>query len=213
MSFKVSITGCAIVLAVSMAGQAFAESPYEMNRSGGVDATGGNTDGSLSGYRSSRFDELASLTAPSLEEIKEDVESLRTEVNNNYTATQNLYDQVNTAQATADTAQSSANQAKASADSAYSRANDAYSRANAAYNLASSANGRASSAHSLASQNKIVATSKWRSGRVESTASASPATSCRAPSGTRYLSRVWMDSGYHGRGGSDNYFWLCFYTR
>ena len=189
-------------LLVFASATANAESRYETTRSGGIDAAGSNGDSNLTGYRSSRFDQLASLTAPNLDELHEKVDTLRTTVNNNYT---NLHGLVSDAQSTADSAQATASTAKSRADSAYSRADSAYS-------LARSANSRASSAYSLASKSKVVATTKWRTGRYESTVGASASTSCRAPSGTRYLTRVWMDSGYGGRDGNDSYFWLCFYT-
>jgi len=78
-----------------------AESRFSMNRSGGVDATGGNTDGNLSGYSSRRFDELATLTAPTIDLSA--IEDRITNVQNDFNSTINnlessMNGQINTVQ-------------------------------------------------------------------------------------------------------------------
>jgi hypothetical protein len=78
-----------------------AESRFSMNRSGGVDATGGNTDGSLNGYSSRRFDELAALTAPTIDLSA--IEDRITNVQNDFNSTINnlessMNGQINTVQ-------------------------------------------------------------------------------------------------------------------
>jgi len=198
------VLGTALFLAVAST-TVVAETRYSPDRSGGVDAAGGNSDSNLNGYRSGTFEELANLTAPSLQQIQD-------QINSNNVSIQDLYDRVSAAQTTADAGVAGASSAMASANSGYSRADAAYSLASAAYSRAGGAQSTASSAYSLASQSKIVATSKWRSYKVQITGAAPASVSCRPPAGTKYLSRIFIDSGYHGRDGWDRYFWLCFYT-
>lgn len=78
-----------------------AESRFSMNRSGGVDATGGNTDGNLSGYSSRRFNELATLNAPTIDLSA--IEDRITNVQNDLSSTinnleSNMTGQINTVQ-------------------------------------------------------------------------------------------------------------------
>lgn len=67
------------------------------------------------------------------------------------------------------------------------------------------------SSTSVDTGNAFVAVTTWRSGRYETTYNQPSYRTCSAPSGTVLAYRTFVRSGYHGRGGSDNYFWMCFY--
>ncbi|WP_372997272.1 hypothetical protein [Marinobacter sp.] len=143
-------------LAATAAFAASAESIYQVERAGGVDATGGNEDGSLRGYRSKSFSDLASLTAPNLSQMQDQVTNLTQKVENNYTSMQDLITRIQNNEVATSNALGAAQGAQATADTALSRANSAYARADAAYNKATSAQSQASSAYSLASQGPNV---------------------------------------------------------
>ena len=132
-----------------------AESRFSVNRAGGVDATGANTDGRLSGYDSRSFGELASLNTPTVDltPIQNQITNLENQINNNVTSMTDLSNRVaanenGIASNAGDIsgAYSTARSAQTRADSAYSRASSAYSRASSAQSTASSAYSTASSA-------------------------------------------------------------------
>jgi len=130
-----------------------AEPRFSVNRSGGVDASGANTDGSLQGYRSGSFADLATLNAPTvdLSQIQNEITNIQNQVSSNVTTMNQLVNRIDNAENAASTAQSTANGARSRADQAYSLANQALSRANSAYSRADSAYSKASSAQSTAS--------------------------------------------------------------
>lgn len=130
-----------------------AEQRFSVNRSGGVDASGANTDGSLQGYRSGSFADLATLNAPTvdLSQIQNEITNIQNQVNSNVTTMNQLVNRVNNAESAVSSAQSTADGARVRADQAYSLANQAMSKANSAYSLADSAYTKAGSATSTAS--------------------------------------------------------------
>ncbi len=148
------LINCLVGLALTVSSSAFAESAYQVERSGGVDATGANTDGNLSGYNSVQFNQLGNLVAPTvdLSAIENRITNIEGNVTSNVTTMQNLASRVAANEQAAATAQSAAT-------SAMSRGNQAYSRADAAYNLASAAYTKAGSAQSTASSAMSVAQS------------------------------------------------------
>ncbi|WP_138437891.1 hypothetical protein [Marinobacter shengliensis] len=125
-----------------------AESRFSVNRAGGVDATGANTDGRLSGYNSRSFSELASLNTPTVDltPIQNQITNLENQINTNITSMSDLSDRVSANEGGISSnagniagAYDAANSARTRADSAYSRASSAYSRATSAQSTASSA--------------------------------------------------------------------------
>jgi len=146
---KRALTTSFMGLALTASCSVFADSVYESQRSGGVDATGGNTGGSVTGYRSASFDELASLSAPTVDMsvIEGRITNAENNIQTNITNMQYLSTRITGAQ---------------------SSANTAYNRANSAYSKASSAASSASSAISIASsgvQNvKVTKTTRMSGG-------------------------------------------------
>lgn len=128
---KIKIVLFAGFVALATADAAAQESRFSVDRSGGVDASGGNMDGSLTGYNSSSFSDLATLTAPSLQQLKDQITSLETTVVDNRLFSEQS-DQ--TIQNSADAAMNSAAAANGTANQAVTKAAQAIMIANMAYN-------------------------------------------------------------------------------
>lgn len=126
-----------------------AEPRFSADRSGGVDATGGNANGVADGYRSSTFDELANLTAPVVDftPIENRITNLESTINNNITSMDDLSSRIssNTGSISTNLGRVSTNTLKA--NDSMNRANQAYALADAAYNKATAAAATAASAN------------------------------------------------------------------
>jgi ElaB/YqjD/DUF883 family membrane-anchored ribosome-binding protein len=191
---KIKIALFAGFVAFATANAAAQESRFSVDRSGGVDASGGNMDGSLTGYNSSSFSDLATLTAPSLQQLKEQITSLETTVVDNRLFSQQS-DQ---------TIQDSANAAMNSAAAASGRANQAITKANQAISIANSAYNRPTSWQSMpaGTQCGIYMMTGSRVRAYTSCQGYNPRNSC-PPGYAR------SDLGYFEAGGGDRRYATC----
>lgn len=148
-----------------------AESRFSVNRAGGVDATGANTDGSLSGYNSRSFSELASLNTPTVDltPIQNQITNLENQINNNVTSMTDLSNRVSSNEDGIVSNAGDISGAYSAANAAQTRADSAYSRASSAYSRASSASSTASSAYSMAKNPRFTSSSRTVGSQCSST--------------------------------------------